>query len=109
MLSDVITIEDFKFLQYVPEVLDVQYKLDLSWLELSEEMNETFRRRSWPLVFTCVDVNLNTLVISRGKYALALYLREEKRLYRLEGSLTLQWRMVRRAFVNVIEGIIIIE
>lgn len=83
--------------------------LDLTWFHLSGQMNSRFTSRGVPMRFTCVDVTENVMSISRNGHPVALYLRDVQRLYRLNGSLTLQWCMVRNAFITIFGGIIVIE
>jgi len=83
--------------------------LDLTWFHLSGEMNSGFGKRGVPIRFVCIDVTPNVMSVNRNGHPVALYLRDAKRLYRLDGSLMLQWLMVRNAFIKIFDGIIVIE
>lgn len=86
-----------------------EYILDLTWFHLEGEMNSNFGRKGVPIRFVCCDVNGNTMSVSRNGHVVALYLRDMKRLYRIEGSLMLQWCMIRNAFTRIFDGIIVVE
>jgi hypothetical protein len=85
-----------------------EYPLDLTWFHLSGEMNSIFSKRCTPMRFTCLDVTPNVMSISRNSHVVALYLRDVNRLYRIEGSLLLQWMMIKNAFEKFFEGITVI-
>ena len=76
-------------------------------LLLMDNINAHFKSKQTPQRFTYLLVD-NTMVISR-RYPVAIFLIQEKKLYRIYGSLHLQWNMVKGAIKKFVKDITIIE
>ena len=83
--------------------------LDLTWFTLSGEINSAFSKKQVPMRFTCLDITDKVTSISRNGHVVALYLKDIRRLYRIEGSLMVQWCMIRNGFNKIIDNLTVIE
>ena len=88
-------------------IKDIYNKKPPQVLEIMSEMNAHFKSKQTPQRFTYLLVD-NTMVISR-RYPVAIFLIHEKKLYRIYGSLHLQWNMVKGAIKKFVKDITIIE
>jgi len=85
---------------------------DLRWVQLEQLMNTYLFGRGVKTRLRCMPINeyvTKVCLLNRGaEHVIAIYLKDENELMRLDGSLTLQWMYVCSAFREVYEGIKII-
>jgi hypothetical protein len=82
--------------------------IDLDWFILEGNMNVLFHQKGFPfdMRMKCEVLNANTIRVTMRKHAIAIFLIDRNELYRIDGSLTRQWRMVKNAFEKTFTGVV---
>lgn len=80
-----------------PDQAYTETDIDVSWLLRETEANRYFRNKGLSMRFIFWWKTPDVLEIKIRQYVVAVYVKSINKLYRVDGSLDLHWRMVKRA------------
>jgi hypothetical protein len=87
--------------------------VNLDWVQIEAIMNGPFISRGWNDRIRCEPINnmVTKVVLRKGDqdYVIGIHLKDTNELLRIDGSLSLHWRMMVTAFSFMYEGITVVK